>query len=364
MNNPKVPSKKIILWAITAILVLASAGGVAWAMRQYNRPLADQLSLQTTKNQAVVTANVETLSVAAAGAGSTNPAATGAEPGSAIATTPAVTETIASSTESQAQVCGERGTMILLFAGIDFADGDPPRGADAVRLARVDFSARRLDVVAFPRDLWVHSAEFANGQRLGLVYYYTRMNTPGSQRDFIETATNALAQALADNFGVAPQHYITVQLDGLVNIVDTLGGVTIDLPQAIHTRRGINFPAGVQTLNGQQAADFLRMRMPGGEAARLKRQNLFLEALRSKLITPAVLPKLPSLVEQLNSSVVTDLSLKQLKDLACLVNQVPDGQYTFYEIGDTLATAGENNMLIPKTEEIRKFLEGIFAPGS
>jgi anionic cell wall polymer biosynthesis LytR-Cps2A-Psr (LCP) family protein len=60
-----------------------------------------------------------------------------------------------------------------------------------------------------------------------------------------------------------------------------------------------------------------RMR-PNGDLERAKTQNLILQALATKLLTPASLPKLPAIIEALYLSVQTDLAADDIAKLLCL----------------------------------------------
>lgn len=266
--------------------------------------------------------------------------------------------------------CGQSGEMNLLFTGADFSMGEPPHGADAVRLVQVDFDNQEVVVVAFPRDLLVKTPALADlkvsESRLGLAYHQKKEATQGEDHDRIIKATELLAQTLVDNFAFPTKaedyHYLTLQLDEIGAMIDTIGGVEISLPEAITTDNKITFPAGKQTLDSKLAVEFVRSPEPGGDAARLQRQNLFLKALQEKALNAGLIAKIPELYEQFDAAVVTDLSPEQLNSLACMAETVPDEQIYFYEIGekDGLVTARDDGALIPKVEKIKTALKDWF----
>lgn len=265
-------------------------------------------------------------------------------------------------TPDVAGVCGNRGTLVVLFTGADFSGGVWPLGADAVRLVKVDFSNQKVDSVAFSRDLLLETKMLPNmpSQRLGLAYHYAKQAASGGAEDKIIAGTNTVAQTLVDAFGVAPEVYITVQLDSVQAMIDTLGGVPVNLPQGLTSDSGVNFPAGQQTLNGALSAEYLRTYDPGGDLARMKRQNLYLQALQARVISAGAVAKAPELLQQFDQAIVTDLSPKQLADLACLIEKVPPEQVTFHEISGNLLRAGEDGAVLPDTAGIKTFLQGIF----
>ncbi len=77
------------------------------------------------------------------------------------------------------------------------------------------------------------------------------------------TATRGVAQVLADNFGIQPDHYLTITESVFPKLVDIFGGVEVDVPQAINSK-DFNLAAGKQILNGAQADRYIRYIDPVG----------------------------------------------------------------------------------------------------
>ncbi len=254
------------------------------------------------------------------------------------------------------ETCGNTGSLIVLFTGEDFSYGQWPLGADAVRVAKFDFSGKQINTVAFPRDLWVKTPGLAEQNltetSLGLSYYYIKQATNGSDKHKVTVATSQVAQALYDNFGLAPQYYYTVQLNDTIPMIDTVGGIDIDVPEALTTEYGLYIPAGPQTMDGKTAIEYVRTSVQG-DATRLQRQNLFLKALKTKVASANILPKVPDLYKQFDKAIVTDLSPKQINDLACLANTLSQDQITFYDIGGNLVTRRSDGILLPNVDQIK-----------
>ena len=270
---------------------------------------------------------------------------------------------LATATPVRAKICGNHGDLLILLVGSDFNPGEPPLGADAVRLVKVDFDNQRVDILALPRDLLItvdgEAPENQGEQRLGLSYYYEKEAFEGSQIEKAEVATNFLAQTVLDNYGFVSEHYLTVQLKSLEAMVDAVGGVEISLPAQFTTRDEISFPAGVQILDGEQSVIFVRAD-DGGDLARIQRQNLFLRGLQRKLFSTAVLNQVPELLKQFEEAIVTDLSPQLLNDLACLANRVPTEEVYFHEIpADMLVTTPDGELMVDEAA-LRKFIAELF----
>ncbi len=261
--------------------------------------------------------------------------------------------------------CGETGSLSLLFIGADYSGGNPPPGADAIRLIRVDYDVKTVQIVSLPRDLWLPTPGLNDPnmpeQTLGLAYYYKKQASTGSDKSRVEAGTAQVARMILDSFGLLTDHYLTLQLDSVADMIDTVGGVEVNLPAEVPTEFGLTFPAGQNVLDGRTSAYFVRTLKSGGEAGRMQRQNIFARALVKQLIGGGWISQTPQLLGQFDAALTTDLSWEQLSGLVCMVETVPESQTTFIEVvgDDWLVTDGSGH-LVPEGDEIRKLLELVF----
>jgi LCP family protein required for cell wall assembly len=136
-----------------------------------------------------------------------------------------------------------------------------------------------------------------------------------------------LALTLEHNFGAQVDHYVAVNVQSFVRIVDELGGLEISLPYTVDGRAARStdqdkyFPAGQQHLDGYRTMLLARMR-PNGDLERSRTQNLILEALAAKLLDPAMQPRLPGLASTLYGSTQTDLGAEDIGSLICLASLI------------------------------------------
>ncbi len=278
-----------------------------------------------------------------------------------VAASAAATQTPDPAVKAQQGACGSTGTMAILFTGSDTTGGVEPRGADAVRLVKVDFDKQKMMVVAFPRDLWVSTPSLGqlkiDQTRLGLAYYSKKEATNGSEKHRITAATTLLAQTLYDNFGAEPEHYLTLEMNDVAEMITAIGGVEVNIPESFISDYKISFAAGPQTLDGPRAYEFVRTYNPGGDAARLQRQNLFIKGLQARVLNAGIITKLPDLIKQFDKVLFTDLSPQQLASLGCMAKAVPQEQISFYEIGGDLVRPDGKGALIPDVEKIKAKLQ-------
>ncbi len=100
-----------------------------------------------------------------------------------------------------------------------------------------------------------------------------------------------LIQTVENVTGLTISHYMGIGFGGLVSVVNTVGGVNMCLPAALHDYdSGVNLPAGCHTLDGAQALAFVRDRhsFADEDLQRIEDQRAFLRALLNKATSPGV----------------------------------------------------------------------------
>ncbi|HHT25391.1 MAG TPA: hypothetical protein GXZ76_07785 [Clostridiaceae bacterium] len=136
----------------------------------------------------------------------------------------------------------------------------------------------------------------------------------------VETTKNSVANAL----GMPIDAYVKVNFTTLVELVDTLGGVTVDNPIAF-SAFGNHFSAGKIRLNGAEALAFSRERksLAGGDFDRGMNQTRVIKGLINEVIQPQNITKFSTILEQLSDSFITDLSDQAIRSI--VQNQLNTG---------------------------------------
>jgi LCP family protein required for cell wall assembly len=320
------------IWVI-GFLVVACVAGSILASVALRKALAPPLDITTP------TAEVEDVTL---------------KPVAVQATTVQVEVTPASSGS-----CGQKGSTIILLLAYD-TKIEPPFGADGVRLVRVDYDKHKIQVLSFPRDLWVVAPVQAQADlkatTLGQLYQYGLDNNKGTEVEIQAAAANLVAQALYDNFAFLPDHYVTIKLNVFGGLIDAIDGIDINLPAA-YTAYGRTFKAGAQHWDSDTALAYIRsLDDKDTEWARFDRQNQVLRAIQSSMKDEATLSLIPELTSQFHENVVTDLSLAQIASLSCITQQLSLEQIVFSEISSDMVLPGPDNAVLPDMEKIKPFL--------
>ncbi len=113
-------------------------------------------------------------------------------------------------------------------------------------------------------------------------------------------------------------YYVEMDFEGFKKIVDTLGGVTINVDQRMYKpTEDIDLRPGVQRLDGRDALGFVRFRdYVMGDIDRTAHQQMFIKALGKELLQPATITKLPQLIREADTYVDTNLRLTDMLKMA------------------------------------------------
>ncbi len=207
----------------------------------------------------------------------------------------------------------ERPVNILIL-GIDNS-GHPHQGdftpaealsgnSDAMLLVRIFPKTHKVNILSIPRDT---RAEIPN---VG----FDKVNAANVYGG-IPLAATTVSQLLRN---ISIDRYIRVDTEGFSNIVDTLGGLEINIPKSMnyvdHSQNlNIHFVAGKQTLNGQHLQEYVRFRHDAlGDIGRVQRQQEVIQSLIHKLIQPDTLGKLQEILQIVRQNLDTDLSLGEM----------------------------------------------------
>jgi LCP family protein required for cell wall assembly len=242
-------------------------------------------------------------------------------------------------------------TNILLLG----TDDSPERGSvgrtDTIILGTVVPLKPYVGMLSIPRDLWV-SIPNVGEQRINTAYFFAEANQPGS-------GAGAALQTIRDNFGISVHYYAVIHMLGLTSVVDTLGGVDINLESPLG-----GFPVGPQHLNGSEALAFVRERSSSDDFSRMVRTQILLSAVLKKCLYPANWLSLPRLVVSLTQVVETNIPLWQWPRLmfallrAFLVEI--DSQTITREMVTPFQTSQGAQVLAPNWDVINPLLKKMF----
>lgn len=217
----------------------------------------------------------------------------------------------------------------ILVLGCDEREGDTAARADVIMVATIRPDAKEVSVFSIPRD--------------------TRVEIPGHKQDKINHAMAyggiPLVQSCVENLlNIKIDHYVKINFDGFINVIDALGGVNVDVPCRMYKPlEAIDLQPGYQTLYGEEALAFVRWRGDGtGDYGRIGRQQEFINVLSAKLKSMNLSQAL-DVASAVMDSIETDMSVKQMTSYGVNLIGLDSGKvHTYSFVGNELWLNGVN----------------------
>lgn len=277
------------------------------------------------------------------------------------------------------------GKTNVVLLGIGGGSHDGPNLTDTIIFASIDWKKNTVTLVSIPRDLWVPSLP-TYVKKINEAYQVGLDDTPPNGIQNAETVVSSVV-------GQPIQYGIRLDFQGFVDAIDQIGGVDVQVARTLddynypisgkeddtcsHSPDEINafnasesasltpeqdafdfyacrykhlhFDPGLQHMNGQDALEFVRSRhavgIEGSDFARSQRQQLVIEAVRSKMISAALFNpgKILGLYGIMKQSIDTDMTetdlglfldkLPALKDAKIISGGLDTGDYTTGRLG-------------------------------
>ncbi len=259
---------------------------------------------------------------------------------------------------------GERVNVLVL--GIDRRPSEKcPCRSDVMMIASLDPKTMTAGLVTIPRDLYIPIPTVGEDRINTALFYGALYKYPGGGP--------ALAkQTVEYNLGRRIHYYVQIDFGGFRKIVDTLGGIDINVPKAIDDPtypdenfgyRPIHIPAGMQHMDGERALEYARSRHTENDFGRSKRQVQILLAIRDKALRLDLLPKLPALIQTMWGTIETDMQPQEILALANAASQVKTENIKTATIDQTMTvefrTSTGADVLWPDRTKIGQLMEEI-----
>lgn len=189
---------------------------------------------------------------------------------------------------------------------------------DFIMLGQYNPNTREVSLLSIPRDTYVDKASVDG--KINSIYMYKY--------------PEKVVAKVQEITGVEIQHYVVFNAKILQQIVNTIGGVTVEVPFNMnyddpYQNLYIHLNKGTQRLTGAQAEQFVRFRknndgtgFADGDVGRIRNQQKFIKAAISELLKPANIAKIPDLIKIVIDGTDTDVT-------ADIIEQYVDDVVTF-----------------------------------
>jgi polyisoprenyl-teichoic acid--peptidoglycan teichoic acid transferase len=201
---------------------------------------------------------------------------------------------------------GNLKPVSILLMGVDQRPGDVGR-SDTLMVMTLNPQTKETQMVSIPRD--------------------TRVDIPGKGIHKINAAYayggTTLAKDTINQFlNVPVDYYIRINMEGLVSLVDAVGGVDVNNDISWHDegyyKKGFDYHKGMLHMDGKEALGFVRMRHldPRGDFGRNKRQRDVIKAVVDKAMTLGGVSKFNDILTSVQGNVRTNLDFNDMTYIA------------------------------------------------
>jgi LCP family protein required for cell wall assembly len=274
------------------------------------------------------------------------------------------------------------GRLTVLLLGGDAGAGRVGLRTDTMIVASVDPVSKQVTLIGLPRNLTrVPLAGAATAafpcrcfpDLLNALYRYAEAN-PRYFPDGPDRGAMAVTRAAEKLTGLKIDYYALVDLEGFVEVVDALGGVTVRVtehvkdrvsaPEDGQPRPSVDVGPGRYHFDGRRALAYVRSRSADDDYHRMRRQRCLLAGLASQANLPTVLRALPRLLQVARRSVSTNIPAGELPRLAALATQLRGARVITLGLGPPRYSGRDaKGYPIPRVAQIRAGVRHALHPG-
>jgi LCP family protein required for cell wall assembly len=208
--------------------------------------------------------------------------------------------------------------LTFLLAGVDQREGSGGTlNTDVIMLASLNLNTRTASIVSLPRDMQLKPKTLSPHKAN---YYYAYFY--GKDKETAIANTKAFFSEL---FQLPIDYMAVINFDGLRQLVDAVGGLTINVDMDMKYRdnadgTNIDLKKGLQELDGKQVLDFVRYRKsnggtePSSDIERNGRQQQVLSKLLDKLASFKGMAQWDDVIDIVGDNVRTDIPKSELRD--------------------------------------------------
>lgn len=264
--------------------------------------------------------------------------------------------------------------LTVLLMGIDRRPGETGLSyrTDTIMLLSLDPRTEELGILSIPRDTYIEVPGYAGARRINEPMVLGELRQPGYGPILAK-------ETVQYNFGIRVHHYIVVDFNAFIQIVDAIGGVEITLnynisdplyPSMTYGYDPFYLRAGTHLLDGATALKFARTRHGDSDIQRGQRQQQVLFAIMDRVTEPSNLPRIlsqtPTIWNAINANFYTDLTFEQMVSLGLYVKDVPRERIRTstidYDYLRAWTTPSGASVLIPNRARIGQLMAEVFGP--
>jgi len=271
----------------------------------------------------------------------------------------------------------------ILLIGSDQRPGEGTYNTDTLIVVSIDPTTKQVAMFSLPRDSWgiplpsgPLTGAFGSTFKHKINSLFTSVRgrpdlVPGTS---LTRGYNGLKEVLGNLYGLDIKYFVEVNFDGFKQVVDAMGGVTINVqvpvldesyPSDTGRRSRVYIPTGIQHMTGAQALVYARSRHGSDDFDRGYRQQRVLTSMREQANIANLIPRIPDLLAAVKATVRTDIPQDQLAKLAGLAGSVDTKNirsyvFSYPRFGTQTGPSAPEYRYMPNVNKIRTAVSNAF----
>jgi LCP family protein required for cell wall assembly len=292
---------------------------------------------------------------------------------------------------SDSNVAGKVWNILLLGSDNDSKFNFPDVLTQVMMVVHIDTIHNTVTLLSIPRDSWVYVPQVGGMHKIDQAFFLG-----ASQHNSFDDGVRLARLTVEQDYGISIDRYAWIGLQGFVNVINTLGGVNIDVTHPIvddaypndtgknaqnpYGYKRLYLAPGPQHLDGEQALEYVRSRHADliGDIGRTQRQQQILEALKQKLNLGNIIPNIPQLFSDLSGYLYTDISEQEMIGFAAFgrsfsTNNIHNvtlgpgpGSQNYGSFGTAYdpSVGADQSVVFPQCQNIQPLINKIFGLGN
>jgi LCP family protein required for cell wall assembly len=251
-------------------------------------------------------------------------------------------------------LAGEGDSRVnILLLGIGGPGQNNPDLTNAIMLLSIDPVNDTATMLSIPQDLWVDQpiSYFGRQQEINVAYesgkyrYLGQEDSGNADPAAIEAGLSNLDQVVESVTGINIDYHLLVNLQAFKQVIDTVGGITVDVPSELNdatmawenNNNPVLASAGTQHMDGTEALLYAQSLETTSNSARDTRQRQILLSLKDQILTAGTLSdpaKIEGLINTLGNNAYSDLSPQGAERISTLIKKIGDNRIASIDLTD------------------------------
>ena len=239
----------------------------------------------------------------------------------------------------------EDSAFTLMLTGIENEEGATYGRSDVIIVATINPKTEKISMVSIPRDARVYIPDLG---------YENKIN-----HSYANGGINYTINAVEELLDLEIDYYVSTDFQGFEDIVDTVGGIEVDVPftfkaQLTKSLKWKTYTEGTMELNGNEALAYVRMRKtdPEGDMGRNKRQKQVIQEIIDKGTSLGNITKIDDMIEDVGNNVRTNIPASEYFGLIKMYQSLKSSPFEQLQIAGDDATIRGIYYFIPDEDSI------------